>query len=102
MLFLGGENFPPIFKLYPTDRAALGYELTTVNPGYSMIWEFTLIITSSCACALHKGMLWAVELRMLWGTLKSAFCHRSSLNRSYSKIEVYPCIKHDAESLKYS
>jgi hypothetical protein len=33
MLFLGGKNFPPIFKLYPLDRAALGHELKTLNTG---------------------------------------------------------------------
>ncbi len=61
-------------------------------------WALTL----SRACALHKDMLWGVKLGMLWGTLKSTFCHRSSPNRSYSKKEAYPHIKHDAESLKYS
>ncbi len=30
-----GRTFPPIFKVYPTDRAALGYELTTLNSGSS-------------------------------------------------------------------
>jgi hypothetical protein len=32
--------------------------------------------------------------------VKSTFCYRSSLNRSDSKNEVSPCIKHDAKSLK--
>ncbi len=49
-----------------------------------------------------KGMLQGVKLGMLWGTIKSTFCHRSSPNRSNSKNKVYPRIKHDAESLKYS
>jgi hypothetical protein len=49
-----------------------------------------------------QAMLRGVKLGMLWGTIKSTFCHRSSPNFSYSKNEVYPCVKHDAESLKYS
>ncbi len=88
---------------YPMDKAALGYELTTLNPGSSMIWALTLIITTlSHACALHEGMLRGVKLGMLWGNLKSIFCHRSSPNRSCSKNKIYPHLKHDEESLKYS
>jgi hypothetical protein len=46
---LAGKNFPPNFHLYPMDRAALGYELTTLKPGSSMIWALTLIVTLSRA-----------------------------------------------------
>jgi hypothetical protein len=69
--------FPPYFHRYctpSTDRAALGYELTTSKLGSSMIWTLTLIVTLSSACVLHEGILRGVELGMLWGTLKSTFC----------------------------
>jgi hypothetical protein len=49
-----------------------------------------------------QGMPWGVKLKMLCGTIKHTFCHCLSLNRSYSKKEVYPHIKHDVESLKYN
>jgi hypothetical protein len=102
---LGSGYVPPQFSLIlytdctpSMDRAALGYELTTSKPGSSM--GLILIITLSCACLLHKVMLRGVTLGILWGTIKSTFYQRSSPNHSYSKNEVYPRIKHDAESLK--
>jgi hypothetical protein len=65
-----------------------------------------LTVNNGKKCKVPKifvqGMLWGVKLGMLWGTIKSTFCHRSSPNHSYSQDEVYPCIKHDAESLRYN
>jgi hypothetical protein len=97
-----GRPSPPIFIRYPTVRAAFYYELTTSKPGSSMGINTTIIVTLSCACALHEGMLQGVKLGMLWGTVKSTFCHRSTPNCSSSKNKVHPRIQHVAESSKYN
>jgi hypothetical protein len=88
--------FPPNFHRYCTPRIGLHWVMSSQLQSRGPVWALTQIVTLSHACALHKGMLWGVQLGMLWGTLKSTFCHRSSPNRSYSKNEVYPRIKHDA------
>jgi hypothetical protein len=95
------EEFSPQFSNC-TPRTGLHRVMSSHLRSRGPVWALTLVVTLSRACALHKGMLWDVKLGMLWGTLKSTFCHRSPPNRSNSKNEVYPRIGHDAESLKYS
>jgi hypothetical protein len=102
MANLGSGYVSPQLHRYCTPQIEHHWVMSSQLQSGGPVWALTLIATLSRACTLHKGMLWGVKLGMLWDTLKSTFCHGSFPNGSYSKNAVYPRIKHDAESLKYS